>query len=555
MVMDFYRALVDMRRAALQSTDDQALYDEVCRIAVVSGHALMAWIGVARGDRVVPVAWAGSARQYTQGLQISLDRQLEAHQVFGPTAFAIAHGKPYVCNDFSTDERTQPWREHAARFGVGASVAYPIRRGGQTVGALNLYFRTAGSCDGALLELLEMMAADLDYALEHIDHQVARAKAEAASKEHEMRLANIIHVALEAIIILDSKFKIIVFNRSAVQMFGVPVEEAIGQHLDQLIPANHRALHRRHVAEFAATGKTARQMGNIRRVEALRSDGTVFPIEASISRVGDGQRAFMTVMIRDVSKLREAEMAHMARATAEAANREKTKFLSRISHEIRTPLNAIMGFAQLIQLDKDDPATPAQMVRLGHILKAGQHLCRLIEETLDVARIELGRIPIELVDIELGQLMDEVLNMCEIQAAQAGVHIDAAYRSSKDVSMRADPSRLRQVLLNLVSNAIKYNRRGGWVRLEVEECSEAVTITVRDNGIGMTSAQLAGLFDPFNRLGREASDIQGSGLGLVLARQLVELMEGELVIQSEAAIGTIASVKLPRWGQDGHSEF
>jgi len=546
MATDFYRALADMRKVTLQATDAQGLYEEVCRIAVASGHALMAWVGLLQDDLVVPVAWAGPAYDYTKGLTISLARAEGAEEVFGPTAYAVAYGQPCVCNDFSVNERTQPWREQAARFDVGASVAYPIRRGDRTVGALNIYFRAPGSCDAALMELVDLMASDLSYALEHIDEQAARAEAEAAAEEHEMRLANIIDVALEAIIIVDAGFRVVVFNRSASQMFGVAASDALGQGLDRFIPERHREAHRHHVAAFGASGNTSRHMGDIRRVEALRSDGTIFPIEASISRVAEGERALSTVMIRDVTKLREAEHAQMARITAEAANRAKTKFLSRISHELRTPLNAMLGFAQLMQVDRAEPPTARQTERIAHILHAGQHLCSLIDETLDVARIELGQMRIEPVELDLVSLLDSVLRMSAPQAAKAGIQVEAAYRSLAGMDMHADPARLMQVLLNLLSNAIKYNKRDGWVRVEVIQGEAWVQITVRDGGLGMTSIQLASLFDPFNRLGREASDVQGSGLGLVLVKQMVELMEGQLEIHSESGIGTSVSITLPR---------
>lgn len=546
MPRDFYRALADMRRVTLHATHAQTLYEQACRIAVESGQALMAWIGLVQGDAIVPVAWAGPAREYTAGIAIRL--VADGDRPLGPTAYAVVNDRAYVCNDFGSDERTQPWRERAARFGAGASIAFPIRRGGRPIGALNLYFGEAGSCDTALIDLIELMASDIAYALDHIDQQAARDEAERAASEHEMRLASIIDAALEAIVILDGQFRVVVFNRSASRMFGVPAADAIGQPLDRFLPPRYREAHRRHVAAFAQSGKTSRTMGNTRSLEALRSDGTVFPIEASISRVGEGARALLMAMIRDVTRLREAESALMARTAAEAANRAKTAFLSRISHELRTPLNAILGFAQLMRVDRKDPVASRQDERLEHIIKAGEHLCVLIDETLDVARIESGHMQMDQAMIELEPLLDTVVNMSQPQAAQAGVRLEAAYRPLQGLRLCADAARLSQVMLNLLSNAIKYNRPAGWVRVEAGADADLIRITVSDGGLGMTPQQLASLFDPFNRLGRESSDVPGTGLGLVLVKELVELMDGQLDIRSEAGEGTSVSLTLPRQG-------
>lgn len=554
MPRDFYRALADMRRVTLLATDALALYEEACRIAVESGQALMAWVGLVQGEHVVPVAWAGPAREYTSGLDIRIADGADGDSSLGPTAYAVVHDRPYVCNDFASDARTPPWRERAARFGVGASIAFPIRRGGRTVGALNLYFSEARSCDAALIDLVDLMASDIGYALDHIDQQAATAQAERIASEQEMRLAGIIDAALEAIVILDGQFQVVVFNRSASRMFGISPADAIGQPLDRFVPLPYREAHREHLASFADSGRTSRTMGKTHDLEALRADGTVFPIEASISRVGEGMGTLLMAMIRDVTRLREAEAALMARTAAEAANRAKTAFLSRISHELRTPLNAILGFAQLMFVDQRDPVPPKHAERLDHIIKAGEHLCALIDETLDVARIESGRMQMDVTMIELEPLLDTVLNMSRPQAERADVRLDAAYRPLQGLRVYTDAARLSQVMLNLLSNAIKYNRSAGWVRVEAGLHEDAIRITVHDGGLGMTRQQLDSLFDPFNRLGREASNVPGTGLGLVLVKELVELMGGQLDVRSTAGSGTSVSFALPRHSADRADE-
>jgi signal transduction histidine kinase/CheY-like chemotaxis protein len=286
-------------------------------------------------------------------------------------------------------------------------------------------------------------------------------------------------------------------------------------------------------------------MGHSRDLTGLRANGEEFPMEASISRAGQGERLLMTFMARDVTHLRAAEKAQLARTAAEAANRAKTEFLSRISHELRTPLNAVLGFARLMRSDVNDRLSAHHGSQIDLVLQAGEHLRALIDEMLDVSVIEAGRMAIEMRDFELCELLDGALRMSEPQAAECGVRLEATYSHACAILMRSDPARLRQVMLNLLSNAIKYNRPGGWVRVELARDPYFVHIVVRDNGLGMTEEQQAQLFQPFNRLGRERSDVQGTGIGLVLVRQLVGLMGGELMLESQPGQGTVVRVTLP----------
>jgi signal transduction histidine kinase/CheY-like chemotaxis protein len=286
-------------------------------------------------------------------------------------------------------------------------------------------------------------------------------------------------------------------------------------------------------------------MGGSRDLMAVRANGEVFPIEASISRAGEGAQQRMTVMARDVTQLRQAERAQLARTAAEAANQAKTEFLSRISHELRTPLNAVLGFAQLMRRDTRDPLSEHHRAQLDLVLQAGSHLSALIEEILDVARIETGRMALEECDFELCELLGGVMALCEPQALQCQVTLQAGYDGMAPIRLHTDPARLRQVMLNLLSNAIKYNRPGGWVRVEVQRRPGAVHLRVQDNGLGMTDQQKSRLFQPFNRLGREYSEVQGTGIGLVLVRQLVSLMHGELTVESSTDHGTCVHVSLP----------
>ncbi|MES2884195.1 MAG: ATP-binding protein [Pseudomonadota bacterium] len=228
-------------------------------------------------------------------------------------------------------------------------------------------------------------------------------------------------------------------------------------------------------------------------------------------------------------------------AEARSANQAKSQFLSRTSHELRTPLNAILGFAQLLELDLKDGQ---QVAHVGHILAAGRHLLGLIDEVLDIARIESGEMKLEVTPQALAPLAQELRELIAPLASQHGVAVYLG-KSLGGLAVQADRRRLQQVLLNLLSNAIKYNRAGGEVHLEAERQGEQVALTVSDTGVGIAPELLARLFTPFDRLDAEQGPVQGTGLGLAVSLQLALCMGGNLIASSKPGVGSTFSLHLP----------
>jgi signal transduction histidine kinase/ActR/RegA family two-component response regulator len=232
-----------------------------------------------------------------------------------------------------------------------------------------------------------------------------------------------------------------------------------------------------------------------------------------------------------------------ARKEAERANEAKSEFLSSMSHELRTPLNAILGFGQILASDTLPKSAEQQKEFVNHILKAGRHLLALINEILDLARIESGGVTLSLEPTPITELLLECQQLTEPLASQRGIRM--IFPANSAICAIADRMRLKQVLLNLLSNAIKYNREGGAVVVACEAAdSERVRVSVQDTGPGLRPDQLEALFQPFNRLGQQSGPIEGTGIGLVVTKKLVELMGGTIGVTSAAGAGSVFSIEL-----------
>ena len=248
--------------------------------------------------------------------------------------------------------------------------------------------------------------------------------------------------------------------------------------------------------------------------------------------------------VRERTLALEASNRELARATAQAeqASIAKSRFLSTVSHELRTPLNAILGFAQLLEMS-GSPDDQRQATFVGHISKAGNHLLALINELLDLASIEAGKTSLRIEPLGLSDVLADCESLIGPVAAQRGIELHAA--ADLGILVDADRTRLKQVLINLMSNAVKYSPDGTRVEVRCDRVDRWARISVIDHGAGMTPEQVAALYQPFNRLGREAGEAQGSGIGLVVTKSLIELMKGRIGVDSVAGSGSTFWIELP----------
>jgi len=341
----------------------------------------------------------------------------------------------------------------------------------------------------------------------------------------------------------DDTGAVVYVNDRAAEIVGVPRDECLGDGWGRHLHPGDAARVQQAWSDALAHRRPYRD-----EFRFLHPDGRVVHVlgEAKpLPMAQPGEISYVTTVI-DVTAVKELEQHRLAREAAEKANKAKSSFLARMSHELRTPLNGILGFAQLLQLGEGGVQDARQLRFVRHIEHAGQHLLELIGEILDLARIEAGVVPLTIEPTPVASALEQAIALVHQQAASTDVQVVMDLGLESQASVLADTVRLQEVLLNLLSNAVKYNRQGGTVRLRVRSADATVMIEVEDTGIGLDSAQLQRMFEPFNRLGAESTAVQGTGLGLAIAKNLVELMGGTLTVRSQAGTGSTFTLALPQ---------
>ncbi len=371
-----------------------------------------------------------------------------------------------------------------------------------------------------------------------------RRSAEEALRDSEQRLRDILDHVPIGVLFIDTHGVVLDTNPSLCRMVGRTAEHLRNTTVIELIHPEDREPNRTALRDLLA----ARMPLARRQLRLLRADGGAVTVRAALSPLRDtsGRVDRLVVVVEDITEhLRLAE-TERARDEAQASNRAKSDFVSRMSHELRTPLNAMLGFAQLLGMDRRPALAPHQLGWATQIQHAGWHLLDMINDTLDLSRLEAGLVQLNARALELGPMVDATMALLSAAASKRNVQVAVALAPEAQAVM-ADETRLKQVLTNLLSNAVKYNRDGGEIRISSRLAdSQTVEISVRDTGMGMSSLQLASLFQPYNRLGRETTSIEGTGIGLVISRRLAEAMGGSLDATSSEHEGSLFTLCLPR---------
>jgi PAS domain S-box-containing protein len=402
------------------------------------------------------------------------------------------------------------------------------------------YIRKDGSRFPAIVSvtaLRDARGAIIGYLLIGTDNSARKQAEEKLRRAEESFRLMVESVTDYAIVMLDTDGRVASWNSGAQRIKGYRSEEIVGQHFSLFYPREDMDLGKpqRDLAMAADHGRLEDEGWRVRK------DGSAFWANVIFTAIRDqdGVLRGFAKMTQDLTERRKVEAELMnAKLAAEKASLAKSEFLSSMSHELRSPLNAILGFAQLMEAGASPP-TPDQKESIDQILKAGWHLLNLINDILDLVKVESGKVPISQETVLLAEVLLECQGMVEPLAKQAGITL-AFPQFDIPYFVRADRTRLKQVLINLLSNAIKYNRPGGSIVVDcVTSTPDRTRISVKDTGAGLPPEQLAQLFQAFNRLGQEAGGEEGTGIGLVVAKRLVELMGGDIGVESTVGVGSV----------------
>jgi PAS domain S-box-containing protein len=378
----------------------------------------------------------------------------------------------------------------------------------------------------------------------------------------ETRYRKLLEAAPDAILEVNPEGRITLTNQAAEKMFGYTQEELMGLEVERLVPAAMRGGHARHRTSYSKHANT-RPMGIGMELQAQRKDGSLFPVEISLSPNWIGGSLHVIASVRDITErktiedrirtLREQYTAELqlkneqleARSReAEQANRLKSEFVASMSHELRTPLHTIIGFSELLTEELEGALNPKQHRFVGHILQDARHLLELINQVLDISKIESGRLELRRESFDFGQCIEEVLAGIRHHAASKSIVIEN--KSGFQGPLYADRLRVKEIFYNLLNNAVKFTPPGGRVCVESAREDGFLVASVSDTGIGISEKEHAAIFEKFYQAGDPRENMrEGTGLGLPITRHLVELHGGSISLESRPGQGSTFKVTFP----------
>jgi len=483
------------------------------------------------------IAWDEATRHH---VDTQLDNGLEFRKLNSLFGAGVTTGKPVIANDPANDPRRGGLPP--GHPPLNAFLGVPLHHGGSMVGMVGLANRPGGYHE-ALVQQLQPLFSTVASIMAQVQGERERARMEAALRRSESLYRATFESAAIGIAQVDLDGRYLDVNAHQCHLLGRSAAELRQLRFQDITHPDDLETDLQLLQALLA--------GRLPRYEMekrfLRPDGSVVwtLLTVGLLRDAEGRPQLIVSTLQDIGEHKQLEQARVTAEAADRANRAKTEFLSRVSHELRTPLNAVLGFAQLLRLDGREPLTPRQREQVQHIEHAGRHLLGMINDVLDLSRIEEGALTLHIDVLPLAGVIDEALALLQPAAQQAGVTLQLG-GGAEQLQAWADAQRLRQVLVNLLSNAVKYNRPGGQVTVTCAVQPDGrPRIDVADTGMGLSAEQCAHLFEPFNRLGAERTRIEGAGIGLVITRRLLQMMEGELWVQSRPGEGSVFSVLLP----------
>jgi PAS domain S-box-containing protein len=562
-----YAALSQVNQAIVWMPTRDALLQKICEVLIEYGSFHLAWIGWhdTETQQLVPVAVCGEDQDYIRSLKVHADDRPNGR---GPAGLAFRLGEPYICNDMLNNPIMRPWLPELTQRGLNAGAVFPIRIKKNVVGILTVYSDEPWFFQDKEVALLTEAAVDISFALDNFADKEAREQMEIVAESERLFSAAMIEGMPGVVFIYDGSGRFLRWNRNFEIVTGYSPAEIAPMHPLDLFPAGEKELIKKRIAEAFEQGDSFSE------ASIVSKDGRTTPYFFTGKRIVFKGHACLVAMGVDISERKCAEEAlralnqtlelqvaertgdlQAALVRAEAADRIKSAFLATMSHELRTPLNSIIGFTGIVLQGLAGPLNAEQTKQLGMVRNSSRHLLELINDVLDLSKIEAGQLEIRAEPFKLRDSLERVMALVEPLANKKSLALSIVAPPELG-EITSDRRRVEQLLINLVNNAIKFTERGR-VTVTVEMMTAyrsspeaalqpAVRLRVADTGMGIKPEDLAMLFQPFHQIDSDLNrQHEGTGLGLVISRRLATLLGGEISAKSEWAKGSELIVIIP----------
>jgi two-component system, sensor histidine kinase and response regulator len=535
-----FAALSDTNEAIMRVSSAEDLYQRVCEAAVHGGRLTAASICVPNetsGDAKV-VAAAGEGADALRDARISIDSSTAVGRGLVGTAFRTQ--APCISNDFQNDSRTVHWHEAARQTGIAAGVALPLVQNGRTMGILLLHSADKNAFEDEVVQLLMHMGRNVVFALDNFKREAERKIAEEELHTADARLKRATRGANDGLWELDVASREMWVSEHFAEMFGYEQQEFLGtrqKFFDILLADDGVRL--REAIERSIRDDVLVDVEV--RAKTRAGEARWYRVRGALERNADGVPLTVSGSQRDITQRQQYALALLeATETAAAANKAKSQFLANMSHEIRTPMNGVIG---MIELLLETPLNPMQLDYAQTVRDSAAALLTVINDILDFSKVEAGKLDLEVLDMDMRDTVEDVARLLAIQAHAKGLEVIALIDPGLPDLVRGDAGRLRQVLLNLGGNAVKFTQKGE-VSIECrvaqkDDRGTLIRCEIRDTGMGIPASRVDALFTAFTQVDSSTTRrFGGTGLGLSIVKRLVELMGGEVGVSSEEGVGS-----------------
>jgi PAS domain S-box-containing protein len=541
------RAITQAQAYFITDANPRELFDELLSNLLILTKSEYGFIGeiqhrssgvpYLKTHAITNIAWNEETRKFYEENAPNGFEFNNLNTLFGKV---ITTGEPVISNDPYHDPRRGGLpKDHPA---LNAFLGLPFYRGRRLIGMVGIANRPNGY-DERILTYLQPFLTTCANIIEAYRVDEQRQKTENALRDSESRNSAILKTVIGGIIVINQECIVELCNPAAEKIFSYLASEVVGQNIKMLMPEPYHSEHDTYLNNYLTTGER-KIIGIGREVVAKRKDGTPFPIELAVSEMKEGNDRKFVGRIIDITERKAAEQALIkAKEQAEESNRLKSEFLNVISHELRTPLTIMLGNLPLLT-DQDDLPEPEEIADIAKdIEESGQHLLTLINDLLDLSKIEAGKMMIQKELFSMAALTNDVITSLQVIADEKGLTIETAI---DDIEVFADSMRLKQILLNLLGNAIKFTENGK-IKVTIQSIEHQICFMIEDSGCGIAEQDIPFIFDAFRQSDSGvARRAEGSGLGLVITKKLLELHDGQISVQSQIGKGSIFSFTIPQ---------